>query len=335
MRRWIPGLRAVTARRAGSPAAAAAPAADPWRVTGCSVRGASHLRAGLESQDAIGWIPAAGTGCRVAVSVADGHGSPRNFRSATGARLAIEVSHELAGELLALPEGVPGLPLLKDRLEQSAPRRLVRAWRARVDEHLSQWPFTPAELAAARERDGDEGPGCLARNPYLAYGSTLVTAVAMESCMAFWQIGDGDVLLVAGDGQASRPLPRDELLAGNETTSLCTAEAWRLFRVAVLGTTAPVVLASTDGLANSFRDEQGFFRFGSDLLRMLADDGIDAVGGRLGGWLGQMTAEGSGDDISLGLLCRPAALPAARLPEGRDGPGPAAPDRERGEDATW
>ena len=285
--------------------------AGPWRVTGCSVRGFSHVRSGLENQDAIGWIPADGTGSRAVLSVADGHGSPGSFRSAAGARLAVEVSHGLAAELLSAAPARPELSWVKDRLEQEVPRRIVREWRARVEDHLSGSPFTEEELALVAERAGPKGRELVKADPYLAYGTTLLTAVAVESFAAFWQIGDGDVLTVSAAGGAGRPVPGDERLIGIETTSLCSADAWRLFRVAVLGTPPPVILVSTDGFANSFGDDAGFFRFGSDILRMLVTDGFGAVSGRLEGWLREMTETGSGDDISLGVLCRPGALPSS------------------------
>ena len=283
--------------------------ANAWRVIGRSVRGASHVRSGLENQDAIGWLPEDG-GPRVVMSVADGHGSAKSFRSATGARFAVAASNELAAELLT-PGGSSELSWIKDRLEEDAPRRIVRQWRAMVDQDLESAPFTEGELDALREKDGQHALDLVEKDPYLAYGSTLVTAVATESFMAFWQIGDGDVVTVSVAGGASRPLPADERLIANETTSLCSADAWRLFRVGVFGTPVPVIMISTDGFANSFLDDDGFFQFGSDVLRMLAENGPDSVGDQLDGWLSQMTRQGSGDDISLAVACMPGALPDA------------------------
>jgi Protein phosphatase 2C len=322
------------------------PSADAWRVIGSSVLGASHARAGLGNQDAIGWIPADGVGARVVVSVADGHGSPKCFRSTAGARLAVEVSQALAAELLTVPGGRVELSWVKDRLEQDAPRRIVREWRARVEEDLARSPFADEEFASVRDREGQKALALVEADPYLAYGSTLVTAVATQSFMAFWQIGDGDVLTVSASGSASRPLAGDERLIANETTSLCSADAWRLFRVAVFGTPAPVILVSTDGFANSFRDDEGYFRFGSDVLRMLIMEGVDVVGGRLTWWLGEMTQAGSGDDISLGIACRPSDFPeslpelvsrsdAASLGDGEvSSHGPGHRDRTASQDAT-
>jgi hypothetical protein len=257
--------------------------------------------------------------------VADGHGSPKSFRSATGARFAVEVSQALAAELLTAPGERLELSWVKDRLEQDAPRRIVRDWRARVKEDLARSPFRDEEFAAVRERDGQKGQEAVVSDPYLAYGSTLVTAVATPTFMAFWQIGDGDVLTVSASG-AGRPLAGDDRLIANETTSLCSAEAWRLFRVAVFGTPAPLIMVSTDGFANSFMDDQGFFRFGSDILRMMAAEGVEAVDGRLSGWLDEMTQAGSGDDISLAIACRPSDLPPEQaLAEPAQQANPAEP----------
>jgi hypothetical protein len=281
-----------------------------WRVAGHSIRGASHARVGAENQDAIGWIPAGGVATGVVLSVADGHGSPQSFRSGIGARLAIDVSHALAAELLSVKPVRSDLSMVKDRLEREVPRRIVRQWRARVDEHLSSAPFLEKELAFDRGLVGLDSRERVEADPYLAYGSTLVTAIAAEVFMVFWQIGDGDVLTVAVDGSVGQPLPGEELKMGDETASLCSVDAWKLFRVAVLGTPAPALLVSTDGLANSFQDDAGFFRFGSDLFQMLITDGIEAVGGKLDAWLRDITRKGSGDDISLGVICRASALPS-------------------------
>ncbi len=300
--------------------------ARPWRVIGCSVRGASHVRSGLENQDAIGWFPPNGWGGQMVLAVADGHGSAKSFRSAIGSELAVAVALDYGAELLAAAPSLAELSLVKDRLEQEIPHRIVFEWRRRVGQHFDESPFTEAELGRLTERDGAKAADLVRRDPYLAYGSTLITVVAMASFLAFWQIGDGDVVTVSADGRVGRPLRGDERLIANETTSLCSDDAWRLFRVAIYGTTTPMILVSSDGFANSFADEAGFFQFGSDVLRIVVNEGLDAVNEMLPGWLEEMTRRGSGDDISLGMICRPSELPRA-VPD-RVGPDPAGFDQE-------
>lgn len=302
------------------PATSGSRGEGPWRVIGQSVRGASHVRSGLENQDAIDWFPPEGQGDEIVLSVADGHGSAKSFRSAIGSRLAVELSRDFGWELLTAAPTLAELSLVKDRLEQ-IPRRIVHEWRMRVGQHLTGYPFSEPELSRLAGQDGQDAVDRVTRDPFLAYGSTLITAVAAESFMAFWQIGDGDVVTVSAAAKVGRPLRGDDRLIANETTSLCSDEAWRHFRVAIYGTPSPMILASSDGFANSFADDDGFLRFGSDVMRIVLDEGLDAVDGMLTGWLDEMTTRGSGDDISLGVICRPSGLSAAS----RTGTLPAGP----------
>jgi hypothetical protein len=222
--------------------------------------------------------------------------------------LAIDVSQQLASELLEIDPASDQISVVKDRLLEEVPRRIVQEWRARVEEHLARNPFSPVDLTSVEKRVGSKRRDALEKDPYIAYGSTLITAIALESFMAFWQVGDGDVLAVSAQGSVGRPIRKQELLLGNETTSLCSIDAWRYFQVAVLGTPAPLITVSTDGLANSFMDEEGFCQFGLDLFNLIARNGLNDVSGKIDDWLQQMTEEGSGDDITLGIICRPHRL---------------------------
>jgi hypothetical protein len=64
-----------------------------------------------------------------------------------------------------------------------------------------------------------------------------------------------------------------------------------------------LILISTDGYPNSFRDESGFMKVGSDLLSMIRENGLASVNDQLAGWLRDSTHAGSGDDGTLGILC--------------------------------
>ncbi len=258
----------------------------------------------MPNQDAIAWLPSVGHGSSVALSVADGHGSARSFRSADGSRLANQVAMSLAGELLEIDIAAASPGMLRGRLTEDLPRRLVRDWRKAVDDDLAANPFTDVELDGVRTREGSVD--ALNLDPYVAYGTTLVTAVATTEFLASWQVGDGDLVSVSADGKVSRPIPSDDRLIANETTSLCSKDAWSLFRVALLREHMPLVLLSTDGLVNSFVDDTGMLRFATDIASLIQQDGFDEVVSRVPGWLEELTASGSGDDISLGLLWSPA-----------------------------
>jgi hypothetical protein len=64
-----------------------------------------------------------------------------------------------------------------------------------------------------------------------------------------------------------------------------------------------LILLSTDGYPNSFRHESGFLQVGSDILKMIQADGLSSVKENLKRWLSDSTHAGSGDDVTLGILC--------------------------------
>ena len=63
-----------------------------------------------------------------------------------------------------------------------------------------------------------------------------------------------------------------------------------------------LVLAATDGYANSFADDAGFLQVGSDLLAMIRADGLELVSGELARWLSEVSELGSGDDVTVGTI---------------------------------
>jgi serine/threonine protein phosphatase PrpC len=265
-----------------------------WQVVGQSVRGAAHDRNGLPNQDAIYWMPASAVGPSVVLTAADGHGSARYSRSHIGAALAVERAAQLMDEFLQNQANVDNLSLIKHAVEEWLPRALVRNWSEAVAENLKRDPLTPDELFLL---DDVESP--------VAYGATLIVAAVTERFMLYLQLGDGEILTVSEGGQVVRPLIKDERLFANETTSLCAPEAWRDFRVSFQPLTQSppaLILISTDGYPNSFRDEAGFLQVGSDILQMVRENGLASVNDHLAGWLRDSTRAGSGDDVTLGIL---------------------------------
>ncbi len=273
-----------------------------WQVVGQSVRGAVHERNGLPNQDAINWLPSSGEGASLVLAVADGHGSARYSRSHTGATIAVETATQLVNEFLVNQTSLETLSLIKDSVHEWLPRALVRKWMEVVTEHLQTEPLTQAELNALGLTPADDvrNEKCL-----VAYGATLLVVAVTERFVSYLQLGDGEILTVSDKGEVTRPLTKDDRLFGNETTSLCAPEAWRDFRVNFQPLThshPALILLSTDGYPNSFRDESGFFKVGSDILKMIRENGIDTVKDNLEEWLADSTRAGSGDDVTLGIL---------------------------------
>ncbi len=255
-----------------------------WMVVVRSVCGAKHLRREQPNQDAgYAWPGREASPCAF-VALADGHGGNQSPRSETGAQLAVNAARTL---VIKRFEEVDAAPLAT--LAADIPTLLVPLWRMAVASDIAENPF--AEPCS---------------DPYTAYGSTLMLAAASAEGVLLAQLGDGDILAVADTGATTRPLPDDPRLTGTETTSLCGANPTADWRITVLPVTdlPALLLLSTDGYVNAFRSEADFLKVGPDMLGMIRTHGLAAVAEQLGDWLAAASAEGSGDDVTLGILCR-------------------------------
>jgi pSer/pThr/pTyr-binding forkhead associated (FHA) protein len=292
-------------------------------VVGATVKGPSHVRSGMPNQDKIAWRQGSGSGGAVAVAVADGHGSPRSFRSHLGADFAVQLA---TGMLWAWVADAPAARSADD--EAQTLRRLLpeltERWATKVRDHVARQPFEAAELQRASRMAGSEELVDPGHDPLVVYGATLLAVVVTAAAVHYLQLGDGDILAVWANGEVRRPLPVDRRLIANETTSLCLPEAWRQFRVGMhpLDEAPRLVLVSTDGYGNSFTSEREFFQVGSDLLPMVDRDGVKAIEGSLKGWLAETTEHGAGDDVTLAVVSLPFAT--ALPPELPPVPVPAA-----------
>ena len=193
-----------------------------WRVFGESVLGAAHRRSGLPNQDALGFLQKEDLKLPLVLAMADGHGSPKCFRSQEGSRLAVEVAREVAQELLLAEDVSTDQPVLQELVEQKVPTELLNRWRQRVRSHHEEKPFTVAEVMKLEKTAGD-GARTSLDNPLHAYGSTILMVVVTPRFIAFVQLGDGDLVGASETGVVTRPLPEDPRLFANETTSLSSA----------------------------------------------------------------------------------------------------------------
>lgn len=307
-----------------------------WRVIGQSVRGASHVRSGLPNQDAIHWQPPSGDGPPLIVAVSDGHGSPKSFRSDVGARFAVEQTTAIIQELVGGQPADISLSMVKRAAEERLPQEVVRRWQEAVNAHLRAHPFKPEELDALETRQGGAARDTVANNPHLAYGATILSLLVTETYILYLQLGDGDILAVMPDSTINRPVPGDERLFANQTTSLCSHDAWRDVRLrfqTLYGELPALILISSDGYANSFVNDDEFLKVGVDILDILKTDGVAAVENNLRTWLSDATKAGSGDDITLAVVYRAdvpappkkAALPAGKKESVKFPESPAAP----------
>ncbi len=293
----------------------AARAEAEWRVIGETVPGASHLRAGIPNQDAILYVRQSSARLPLIVSISDGHGSNKCFRSNRGSRFAVRIGADLLDELIngrhaALPPAE-----IESKVRESLPAEFIKRWRAAVEADLKREPFRTEEFARMVEKDGEGARRLVEANSLLAYGATSLSFLLTPTYALYLQLGDGEMVTVSEQGEIGFPLPEDTRLLANETTSLCLDKAADDFRFAVhphdAGDLPALILMTTDGYYNSFSTTAGFHQVGSDLIQMLREaDGFDTVNRSIKGWLEEATAAGSGDDCTLAIICRMDALKA-------------------------
>jgi hypothetical protein len=273
-------------------------AQDRWLALTASQVGAAHQATGLPNQDAV-------TARQVrpdvlVAAVADGHGHRRHFRSARGSQLAVTIACEAARELAARLDGCQtAAPIESEALGTLVPA-IAGEWRDAVREDVAADPFTSREEAS---RGGDD--------PLIAYGSTLLLAIAGRRWLVLVQIGDGDIMGIQPDGRPLLPVPRDPSLDGQQTTSLCGARAEDEFRVAVVDTsTTPLlgVILATDGYGNAQVADPWADAVSADLAELINDRPPEWLAGQLPLWASRCaSADGSADDTTIALLIAPSA----------------------------
>lgn len=274
-----------------------------WGSISESVRGASHEKSGRPNQDFVKVERPLQRDVAIA-AVADGHGSEHYFRSDTGAKLAVDAAIRQLKAISA--ERLRRASVAE--LESYLAGRIVQMWAKAVHADVQRRPFSVEEVSRFPR---------LQQDPTLAYGSTLLAVCATRNAALFLQIGDGDILIVSGNGRVGRAFDRDLQLIGNETTSLCSADAIQHIRVTrriwgeSTGAGLPaLILLATDGYSNCFQDDAAFSQVGTDLLRMLQNNGVTAVKRQIEGWLRAASDSYSRDDITVAMLYR-------RTPQGK------------------
>lgn len=280
------------------------PRGEGARAVGASVCGVSHTRDGLPNQDALAlWHAGAHERRCVVAAVADGHGGPRHFRSATGARFAVDAAADTLRGFAA--EWEAASPEKQQQLASATlPEAIVADWSARVRRHLEAQPIQDAEWTTLEGHSGVAGREHVQAEPTLAYGATLIAALVTSRQIVLLQVGDGDAMLVAPDGKAWHPIPKDARLTGEFTTSICRSHAEQDFRHAIMTVdgTASLLMLATDGYSNSFRTDADFLQVGTDVLQMVRQDGVSGVEKQLPRILADASTNGSGDDITVALV---------------------------------
>lgn len=258
-------------------------------IFGESVQGASHKRTGMVCQDSYKKIECDdGT---ILLAVADGHGSKSCPYSKAGSGIAVDVFCKVMKEFHE--NYADSVEKLLTYLNREGDIQVAQAvdseWKQRVlKEHLNN---KRAEDAEKNEQD-----------IFKQYGSTLVGLMVTPVFLFAFQLGDGDISYVDANG-FDQVLQAEKIL-GTETHSLSSADSWKKAITAVRRRDSTsglpfAFLLSTDGFANSYKNEDEFKKTCLDYFVMLKEHGADAVKANLKKWLNETSEKGCGDDITL------------------------------------
>ena len=262
-------------------------------VFGKSVQGASHKRAGTECQDSNrNFSFDDGT---IILAVADGHGSKSCPYSKSGSNIAVNVFCHVMGNIRGNYIGEPEklLTYLNREGETKIAQAIDSEWKRRV---------LKAHTDNKRGMPGIDNKVKQKAEIYKQYGTTLVGLMITPSFLFAFQLGDGDISYVDNNGFAL-VLQSDKIL-GTETHSLSRLDSWKraITLVCRRDDSAPLpclFMLSTDGLSNSYTNEQEFQKTCVDYFEMIKEHGAEAVDANLKKWLSETSEMGCGDDITL------------------------------------
>lgn len=252
-----------------------------------SIMGASHEVAGEPCQDS------ARTQITRELAIAalsDGHGSEKHFRSHIGSDAATRVAIRSITDFAQRNGGLDSIFLNDpDNAARRIAANIICGWNEEISAHIRTVPFTEKEQALADKYSGIQTESI--------YGATLLVAANTGKGLFGLQIGDGSFLAMRR-GKIYLPMPDDERLVGNLTTSLCDSDAISSFRWFYRAESFTNVLLSSDGLINSFKSRADFLSFSKRIPSAIAAKKTT----ELEMHLYERSVNGSRDDISVAFL---------------------------------
>lgn len=271
-----------------------------YRSFAHSCVGASHLRKELICQD---FSLCADRKKYSFAAVADGHGSLCYLRTERGSRFAAECALECTDEFMkSLEQAEEVLSSERERasLLNQLWRSIVSRWHERVEADFANEPFTEEELNRIPEKYAYYRKRYASGRYIDAYGTTLAFAAASKMFAFCIQLGDGSCTALFADGTAVSPIPDDPECHDNVTTSMCQDDAALSARFCYFAEDRlpTAIFLGTDGVGNSYCNEEQLHGFYRGLALTIAENGLDEGVRQLENFLPDMTKKGSGDDVS-------------------------------------
>ncbi len=231
--------------------------------------------------------------------VCDGHGGDDYVRSDLGAKFAIEVASNLILKFLK-ENSVNDIKINCAEKLIDLQNKIVDEWSSMVVRHWEINGFTEEELMAVSDKHRDEYKEGERVAP--AYGTTLVAVCRTNEFCFGLQIGDGSCVFVNSDGEFQQPVPVDSKCFLNSTTSMCDLNAKESFRSFYSEQLPVAMFVSTDGVDDCFSSAELLYNFYKTIMFSFYSEEFEKAVGELEEYLPRLSAKGSGDDISLGVV---------------------------------
>ena len=281
-------------------------------VDAVTVRGYAHTLAEKECQDhSECWQ----TKYYDAVIVCDGHGGDKYIRSAAGSYMACQAGKKA---ISAFMEHIVTDKTFREKFFSSETAR-GEMFEQLARSIIQQWNWTVAADYDSRAIGDDprfvvlteEEKRELQHENSKAYGSTFLAAVLCDGFYFILKLGDGNICILR-DGEvefaeACSADLRDESLQFNVTTSLCSSTADREFRYAFVKYREDAVhgiVLTTDGVINSYINEEAYLHLIGNIFASYSEKDTRGAREELESFLQELSQKGSGDDLSVAVICR-------------------------------
>ena len=255
--------------------------------------------------------------------VSDGHGGERYFRSNIGSEYAVKITRNAIDEFVREMNNLfVDKPFTTSDSETSKANEktndalrwlfssIICQWNMAITEHalnndLSNWELEHVDekYRIEFENKRKEADASFEKT----YGCTLMAYVQTSSYWFAFQIGDGKcvALTQSHEGlECSKPIPWDERCFLNKTTSLCDSQAIDGFRFCYQGDgNFPfAVFLGSDGLDDTYGDEEGLYNFYIELYKLILQKGGKEAKKELKRTLPIISKRGSKDDMSIACV---------------------------------
>lgn len=258
--------------------------------------GQSHIKKSIECQD---YSQSFRSDEFAIAVVCDGHGGYDYIRSAVGSEIAANAAMEMIKEFIRSIPTATSAEEFDSQLVQLE-KSIIALWGERVKQHFAENPLLVKELKGVSEQARVDYEN--EENIETIYGTTIIAVAVTQEYWFGIHIGDGKCVVKLHNGTFCEPIPWDDRCFLNYCTSLCSSTAISDFRHYFSKELPAAIFIGTDGVDDSFGTPEQLYHFYDVVLYSAYQDGLEKCITDLNDYLPELSAGGSGDDISVAVI---------------------------------